>query len=279
MLSQPVKRLNIIGNADLLAEPMLAVVGARKATPYGQSCAERFARRAALAGVVVVSGGAIGCDQAAHRAALSAHGKTVVVLGCGADVVYPSRAKPLFDEVLATGGALVSEAPWGSPPTRWGFKNRNRIIAGLGWATLIVEAGLPSGTFSTADATLEQGKDVFVVPGSIDSRESRGSNRLLVQGAIPIVDYESFDDALIATYGKQMRPLAAVALTSVEPELDAQSGTSPLVEACRACPVRAEELAGALGIDLLQVIRMLSSLEIEGRVTRLRDGRYAARAQ
>ncbi|MCL2757307.1 MAG: DNA-protecting protein DprA, partial [Coriobacteriia bacterium] len=179
-IEEPVKRLYCIGDVRVLGSPALAIVGARKATPYGLSCAHRFARRAAQEGITVVSGGAIGCDQAAHRGALEGGGKTIVVLGCGADVVYPARAFSLFEEVLATGGAIVTEAPWGSPPSKWGFRRRNRIIAALAHSTLIVEAGLPSGTFSTADATLAQGKDVLVVPGSIDSMESRGSNRLLL---------------------------------------------------------------------------------------------------
>ena len=281
-VDEPVLLLRCLGNAALLKAPMIAVVGARKATPYGLSCAHRFGKRAAQTGIVVVSGGAVGCDQAAHRGALEGGGQTVVVLGCGADVVYPTRAQVLFNEILTRGGAIVSEAPWGAPPSKWGFRKRNRIIAGLGWATLIVEAGLPSGTFSTADATLAQGKDVLVVPGSIDSQDSRGSNRLLLQGATPIIDLESFDDALNVIFGwhnpfdaQQMFP----GENSFESSVDIFSLTEEetnILQACAAHPMRAEELAAALSVDLLYLIRLLSALEMKHRILRMRDGRYTA---
>lgn len=195
-LKDPPKKLYVLGNPELLLKPSIALVGARKATPYGLECAKRFARKAATWGITVVSGGAIGNDMAAHRGALEAGGKTIVVLGSGANVVYPLRARDLLMEVLETGGSLVSEAPWGSPPLSWAFSKRNRIIAGLARATLIVEAGLPSGTFQTADHTLALGNEVLVVPGPIFSQESKGSNRLLAQGATPIVDEECFEDVL-----------------------------------------------------------------------------------
>lgn len=195
------KRLYAVGNVKALTQPAIAIVGARKATPYGLECAERFAAIAAQMGVTVVSGGAIGCDMAAHRGALKAGGETVVVLGSGADVVYPLRAKTLFKEVLEHGGVLVSEAPWGSAPLAWAFSKRNRIIAALGKATLICEAGLPSGTFQTADHTLSLGNEVLVIPGPILSKEFKGSNRLLAQGAIPIVDDDYFRETIEQLFG------------------------------------------------------------------------------
>ena len=282
-LDEPVRLLHCIGNDALLKAPAIAIVGARKATPYGLSCAHRFGRRAAQTGIVVVSGGAVGCDQAAHRGALEGGGQTIVVLGCGADVIYPTRAQALFNEVLTRGGAIVSEAPWGAPPSRWAFRKRNRIIAGLGWATLIVEAGLPSGTFSTADATLAQGKDVLVVPGSIDSRDSRGSNRLLLQGATPIIDLESFDDALAVIFDWHKTPCASAAPVAEDSAALYPYTNAPLLtnnetrilRACVAHPMRPEELAAACSMDLLELIRALSILEIKRRVTRMRDGRYA----
>ena len=279
-ITDPVETLYGLGDASLPALPALAIVGARKATPYGLGCAHRFARRAAQAGVTVISGGAIGCDQAAHKGALEAGGKTIVVLGCGANVLYPARARPLFEEVLARGGALVSEAPWDAPPTRWSFRQRNRIIATLGWATLIVEAGLPSGTFSTADETLAQGKDILVVPGSIDSKESRGSNRLLIQGAMPIVDSESFDDALVSIFGHYMesgipRETEYMNTTSEsQGTLQLTRAERSILKACTARPMRAEELICADCPDVLQVIRLLSALEMRHTLVSMRDGRY-----
>jgi len=311
-VDQPPRRIYVSGSAEVLSSPGLAIVGARKATPYGLNCARRFARMAALRGITVVSGGAIGCDQAAHRGALEVGGKTIVVLGCGADVVYPSRAKELFEQILWERGALVSEAPWGSPPSRWGFKRRNRIIAGIAQATLIVEAGLPSGTFSTADATLSQGKEVLAVPGSIFAKESKGANRLIAQGAIPIVDDESFSDALFQLFGvpdgiagsimstrqsslfgnvngtdsasgaSGASEASGASAASGASRASVTSGVTPrglesrVLEALAQQPLRAEALRGICGDDVIEVIRYLSSLELAGLVLRMRDGRYAA---
>ncbi|MDR3308299.1 MAG: DNA-processing protein DprA [Coriobacteriales bacterium] len=277
-IDDPPPCLYAIGDLAALKRPALAIVGARKATPYGLSCAHRFAKRAALGEVAVVSGGAIGCDQAAHRGALEGGGCTIVVLGCGADVLYPAKARPLFNEVLERGGVLVSEAPWGAPPSRWGFVRRNRIIAALAHATLIVEAGLPSGTFSTADATLAQGKDVLAVPGSIFSKESRGSNRLIAQGAVPIVDDLSFEDALNATFGcfRYALPAQGPGTTGVGGG-EGEGWDQRALSALTASPMRPDELVGVCGGDVIAVIRNLSQLEMAGRIERLRDGRYTTR--
>lgn len=199
-LGKPPARLYVLGDPAALEEG-LAVVGARKATPYGMGCARRFARAAAERGVVIVSGGARGCDACAHEAALAAGGRTVAFLGGGADKVYPGEHAGLFRRIVDGGGALVSEYAWGTDPLPWMFRNRNRLIAGLARATLIVEAGLPSGTFSTADYALAASREVLVVPGAITAASSRGSNRLLYQGAIPVVDDDSFSDILFSLFG------------------------------------------------------------------------------
>lgn len=206
-LGDPPERIYLIGDPKALEEG-LAIVGARKATPYGAGCARRFAVRAAQRGVTVISGGARGCDAAAHLGALDAGGRTVAFLGGGCDRVYPREHAGLFRRIIEQGGALASENPWGFQPLGWTFRRRNRLIASLARATLIVEAGLPSGTFSTADEALSSSRDVLVVPGAITAASSRGANRLLYQGASPIVDDESFDDALFSLFGclKQQTP-------------------------------------------------------------------------
>jgi DNA processing protein len=211
-VSKPPKTLYVIGAKDVLkqAEELgLAVVGARKATPYGLGAAKRFARLAASRGAVIVSGGARGCDSAAHRAALAESASTVVVLGGGCDCPYPSENTPFFQQIIDAGGAVVSENPWDFEPLPYTFRERNRLIAGLAKATLIVEAGLPSGTFSTADHALEQGKDLLVVPGAITSAYSRGANRLIYQGAHPVVDDETFLDQLFSIYSILCTPADA----------------------------------------------------------------------
>ena len=300
-LEKAPKRLYLIGDTAPLKQAMLSIVGARKATPYGLNCSRRFASRAALHNIVVVSGGAVGCDQAAHIGAMEMGVATIVVLGCGADVVYPARAHDLFKRVLESGGLLLSEAPWQSSPSRWGFKRRNRLIAALGQATMIIEAGLPSGTFSTADATLTLGKELLVVPGSIFSQQSRGANRLIAQGAWPIIDDQSFDQALNdifqgTLFNLNVSPDCENPLTSPDgnPETEAAGISSDhcgsddphfrqerpaeqsLLQRLRDMPSRPDELVGTYGKDIVEVIRYLSALELGGQVTRLMDGRYTS---
>lgn len=231
-IANPPEKLYVVGHPEALV-PGLAVIGARKATPYGRSCARRFARIAAEKGVVVISGGARGCDSEAHRAALDARGRTVVFLGGGCDCIYPAEHERLFQRVVDNGGAVASEHPWGFAPLPYTFRARNRLIAGLADAVLIVEAGLPSGTFSTADEALEAGKEVLVVPGAITSESSRGSNRLLFQGATPIVDDDSFEDAVLRACGMLKRPSAGFAM----PHSD-----NPIVCAVLAAPMDNDSL-------------------------------------
>ncbi|MBR2521890.1 MAG: DNA-processing protein DprA [Coriobacteriales bacterium] len=278
-LSDPPKRLYVIGSIESL-EAGIAIIGARKATPYGIGCAERFASLAAEEGVAVISGGAIGCDQAAHRGALDAHGKTVAVLGSGADVAYPVRGTATFRRILEGGGAIVSEEPWGTPPQRWAFRKRNRIIAALAKAVLIVEAGFPSGTLSTVDHSLEMNRDVMVIPGSIFSKESMGANRLLSEGAIPIADDESFRFAL-----RRLFPLREQAKGE---EADAQAGIVfqrranatqlKIIDAISASPLAPDALIGIGGASLIEVLRNLSALETHGMVARYPDGRFGVSA-
>lgn len=231
-ISDAPDKLYVIGAIEAL-KPGLAVVGARKATPYGQSCARRFAGIAARKGIVIISGGARGCDSEAHRAALGVQAPTVVFMGSGLNNYYPAAHAVLFQEIIECGGALVSEYPWDTPALPYMFRARNRLIAGLAQAVLIVEAGIPSGTFSTADEALNMGKDIFVVPGSIASPLSRGSNRLLYQGAIPIIDDETFEDALFNTF---------CILKSDEGESQVPFDGGPLYQALLAQPLNMEEL-------------------------------------
>jgi len=175
----------------------VALVGTRRATPYGKAVAERFATDLAQAGVTVVSGLARGVDTAAHRAAIRAGGRTIAVLGNGLDQVYPSENHNLARGIVtADKGALVSEFAPGVPPDAVNFPRRNRIISGLSRLTVIVEAGEKSGALITADFALEQGRDVLAVPGSILSPSSAGSNYLLKQGAMPVTSAEDILEAL-----------------------------------------------------------------------------------
>ena len=275
-LHRPPERLFVVGNVAALS-PGLAVIGARKATPYGLSCAYRFARLAAEKGVTIISGGARGCDSEAHKAALEAGGPTVAFLGGGCDDPYPAEHVPLFQRIVDSGGAVASEWGWEEHPRPAYFRARNRLIAGLADAVLIVEAGLPSGTFSTADEALDAGKEVLVVPGSILSEASRGSNRLLLQGAAPVVDDESFEDALFRTTGALKRPRPVRGAAGAEADGD---DADPLVEAILAQPISTEELYGLavteFGEQAAREIMMerLVEAEAEGVIARQPDGKW-----
>jgi len=162
--------------------PPVTMVGPRRASPYGLALATRLARELAELGAVIVSGGARGVDGAAHEAALEAGGRTVVVLGCGVDVVYPPDHRNLFERVVAQ-GALVSEFPCGARPLRHRFPVRNRLLAGWSAVVVLPEAGLKSGSLVTARLALESGREVCAVPGPVTSPTSRGTNELLASGA------------------------------------------------------------------------------------------------
>lgn len=168
----------------LLPEDNLAVsiVGSRQPTPYGLAVSEKLGRELAQAGITVISGMARGIDTAAHKGALQAGGRTIGVLGCGVDVIYPRENHRLYTQIISA-GAVISEFPCGSPPEAWHFPVRNRLISGLARALVVVEAREKSGALITADLALEQGREVMAVPGNITSDLSRGTNNLIKQGA------------------------------------------------------------------------------------------------
>lgn len=198
-IAKPPKKLRVVGDPEALVEG-LAIVGARKATPYGLSCAKHFGELCAKNDVTVISGGALGCDSASQKACVDAGGKTIAFVA-SIDDVYPARNFDLFQRIVNSGGAIVSENDWSVKNLPWMFRERNRLIAALAKATLICEAGIPSGTFSTADEAISANRDVLVIPGAITSKNSHGSNRLIYQGATPIIDDETFLDELHALFG------------------------------------------------------------------------------
>lgn len=207
----------------------------------------------------------MGCDQAAQGAALDSAGRSVAVLGCGADVDYPRGAAALFSRLRSGEGCVVSELPWGTPPVRWAFARRNRIIAGLSLAVLVVEASLPSGTFSTADFALDAGRPVLVVPGSIFAPECRGSNRLIRQGATPITDVSDLASEL-----------GWLVESSNASGLEGSAAGDPVLAALRTNPARPDDLARDLGVGIVEVGRMIGALEAQGVIARYPDGRYGS---
>lgn len=269
-LEHPPEALYCIGDPALL-EAGLAVVGSRRQTPYGRECTTLLAGWAASRGVTIISGAAVGCDRSAHQAAIEAGGRTVAVLGCGADVDYPPSARALL-QAIRRDHLVLSELPWGAPPARWTFPARNRIIAGLANALLVVEASLPSGTFSTADHALQTGTEVLAVPGSILSPYSRGTNRLIRDGAGVVSDVE--DLALALERCGLLRGSGRLSAVC-----SASAPDSPAASALAAMPMSVEDLARALGQSVPETARTLASLEIDGTIRRTSDGRYVYAAR
>jgi DNA processing protein len=238
------------GPPDLLARPAVAVVGARSCSSYGEHVARMLGRELGGAGLVVVSGLARGVDGHVHRGVLEAGGSTVAVLGCGIDRDYPASHAGLARRIAET-GAVVSEYEPGVEPAPWRFPARNRIVAGLSLATVVVEARERSGALITADFALELGREVFAVPGEITSGLSRGANDLLRQGATPLLGAEDVLGAL----GVQ-RPAAARPTVSTL----AQAILSLLAEGARG----ADGLVRASGRATSEVAAALVELELAG---------------
>ncbi len=178
------------GDVTLLAKSSIAVVATRHPTPYGTGMAEMLSRDLAARGMVILSGMARGVDTAAHKGALAARGKTIAVWGTGIDVIYPKENKALAEQILASGGAVVSEFPMGTFPAPQNFPKRNRILSGMSVGVLVVEAGEHSGTRVTARCALEQNRDVFAVPGNVTTRNAWGPNTLIKQGAKLVATWE-----------------------------------------------------------------------------------------
>ena len=262
-IHDPPPRLYARGAADvaLLAEPAVAIVGARACSAYGRSVTRSLARELAAAGLVVVSGMARGIDGEAHRGALEGGGRTVAVLGCGIDRDYPAAHAELARRI-GENGLVVSEYEPGVEPAPWRFPARNRIIAGMCSATVVVEARERSGALITADFALEEGRDVLAVPGEITSALSAGTNALLKLGATPVT---SATDVL-ELYG-------------IEPQAARRRSLDPIAAALMAhlrdAALTADELVRASGLDPGEGAAALMELELAGEVL-LEDGVYRA---
>jgi DNA processing protein len=252
------------GSVDVLDGAAVAVVGARSCSAYGSQVARMVGRELAAAGLVVVSGMARGVDGEAHRGALEAGGRTVAVLGCGVDRDYPAAHADLGRRIREH-GLVVSEYAPGVEPAPWRFPARNRIIAGLAAATVVVEARERSGALITADLALEEGREVFAVPGEITSALSAGTNRLLALGAAPLAAVED----VLRSFGLEREHAPAAAL--------GESAAAVLARV-RDAPAGADELALAVGLDAGALAAALTELEVAGLVAEA-AGVYRATAR
>jgi DNA processing protein len=253
------------------ATPAVAIVGTRRASPEGLRVARELGRGLVAAGITVVSGMALGVDSAAHEGALEAGGATIAVLGCGADVPYPRSKGALYRRIVAE-GAVVSELPPGATPRKWTFPARNRIIAALGQATIVVEAAQRSGSLITAEFALELGREVLAVPGSVRSWRSDGTNALIRDGATLVRDAR---DVLDAVLGPEMAARAqqrgAQRFVSAPPGLDA--AVSQMLRRIEAGTTRADDLITA-AVTRPQALAGLAELELLGLVRRNPGGGY-----
>jgi DNA processing protein len=269
-LSDPAALLWVRGDVDALAACSVAIVGSRAATAYGLHTARALARGLARAGVVVVSGLALGIDAAAHRGALEAGGRTLAVLACGPDLVYPARHRGLAARIERQ-GAVVGELPPGTRPMPAFFPLRNRLISAMASAVVIVEARERSGSLITARHAADQSVDVFAVPGPVTAATSAGPNRLLRDGAYIALEARDILEHLGVPVREAAAPAAAAAVgdTGI-----VTSGGRAILEALEREPATRDELGRRLQRAPEQLALDLLELELEGRLVADRDGRW-----
>lgn len=261
------KRLDFIGTLPEKRITSVAIVGTRKPTPYGKEIGHMLAYELAKRGIAIISGLALGVDAVAHRGALEAGGITLAVLGNGLDTIYPASHKDLAHQIVEKGGALISEYPPEEPARPYYFLERNRIVSGLSDAIIVIEAAARSGTLNTAAHALEQGKEIFAVPGNITSPLSAGCNTLLKQGAHPVTCVEDILEVIAPT------------------KLDVQSvlplGSNPAevsVIALLQQGIRnGEELQKASGLAASEFSQTLTMLEINGTIRSLGGNQWMLR--
>jgi DNA processing protein len=255
-------------------ELAVAVVGARRATPYGIEVAERLAGDLAARGVTIVSGFARGVDTAAHRAALAAGGRTIAVLGAGIDVVYPPENVALAREIVAR-GALVSQFPPGTPPLPYNFPTRNRTLAGLALAVIVVEAAERSGSLITAGFAADLGREVFAVPGKITAPTSAGTNGLLRDGATLVERWSDVVQELPEPWRRRVRAAAVSSIaSSLPPEGSDEARVLSILMVDEAQHI--ERVIARAGLDAARVGAILTALELGDNARQLAGQRWIA---
>ncbi len=256
-IEQPPPVLYARGEITLDDHYAVAIVGTRRVTPYGRQIAEDLAAFLAGQGITVVSGLARGVDAVAHSAALKAGGRTIAVLGSGVDKIYPPEHLQIAEKMMKQ-GAVVSDYAVGTPPESANFPPRNRIIAGLSMATVVVEAGETSGALITAEFAAEQGREVFAVPGSILAPQSKGANKLIQQGAHPLLSPQDLTQALNLTRTGDFK--------AARKAIPADALEAQLLAALGAEPVHVDEIRNATGLPIEKVSATLTLMELKGMV-------------
>lgn len=273
-IPDPPLLLYIKGDPAALCQPLIAIVGSRKATPLGMKMAQRFAAQLSGWGLGIVSGLARGIDSAAHEGALESTSKglfeaaapTSAILANGPGTIYPRQNISLSDRIVASGGGLLTENPPGTPLKPYLFPERNRLISGLSVGTLVIEADLKSGSLVTAKQALSQGRDVFAVPGAITNPQSRGCHQLIKQGAMLV---ETPDDIINALHS-QLRELCPGIKSCVS---DCEGTSDPLLNVLSAQPLSLNEIGALSGMPVSELQVKLARLELSGLLVR-QSGRY-----
>jgi DNA processing protein len=278
-IPRPPPLLFVRGDPTCLSLPQLAIVGSRNPSGGGIENAERFAHYLAERGFAITSGLALGIDAAAHRGALRANGKTIAVMGTGINLVYPSRHRELAQEIIDSGGALVSEFPLGTASHACNFPQRNRIISGLSGGTLVVEAAVQSGSLITASYALQHDREVFAIPGSIHNPLARGCHQLIRQGATLVETAQDIVDQLagLLSYKRQELKGAASAQEDLfiapAPAETAESvlgeQEQSLLQALGYDPLPVDVLAERTGLDIGNLSAQLIGLEIKGLIQQI----------
>ena len=273
----PAVILYVRGNAELLNQPGIAMVGTRHPTPYGSGMAERLGCDLAAQGLVIISGMARGVDTSSHRGAISAKGKTLAVFGTGVDVIYPKENSRLSEQILSTGGALISEFALGTFAAPQNFPIRNRILSGMSVGVLVVEAAEYSGTRITARLALEQNRDVFAVPGNVTNKNSWGPNTLIKQGAKLVATWEDVWEDLPAEVRLALTPPASPeSSTASSASLFPEQGLPPherrilsLLKADEATHI--DEIVEKLESELSssEIFAALFELELNGKIRQM----------
>lgn len=266
-IEQPPPVLYVRG--ELLEEDFwaVAIVGTRRMTPYGRQITEEVTSVLAANGITVVSGLARGVDAVAHSAALKAGGRTLAVLGCGVDCIYPPEHRALAEQVIAR-GALISDYAPGTPPDSVNFPPRNRIISGLSVATIVIEAGETSGALITAEFAAEQGREVFAVPGSILAPQSKGTNRLIANGARPLLNAQDVLDMLNLTRVSQHQ--------AARKALPVDATEAKIVTVMADEPLHVDEIRAKCGLPIEKVTAALVLMELKGMVRQVGGLHYVA---
>jgi len=258
-----------IGTLPADSTEKIAIIGSRKCSEYGLLTARLFARPLAAAGIVIVSGMARGVDSMAHRGALQGGGKTIAVLGCGADICYPAENRQLRDEII-NNGCVLSEYPPGVRPAPMFFPARNRIISGLCRAVVVTEAGKKSGTLITVDQAQEQGREVFAVPGNISSKLSHGTNQLIRDGAFPASDHEDILSALgiLANTPQENNEKIQNSKNTLAPD------EKRVYDNLSLEPISFDVLADATNVEIGKLHLICTGLELKGLAKKLPGSRY-----